>query len=194
MVDSKKENTYNYYRCMKTPKEVQCWVNLNYRNEDLKELIELKNEEDKEKLALLFYKGNGYKRMNNYVRNGIVDTNNIGDVNSLQELLLSKIIRESIEVYRFINLKELMILLKNTSKKRVFEYPSFLSTTLLWKYYSMEDIKKGKICIAIRVPKGTHGTYIPEINPSRPEYEILLPHHLKIKRINLTTFEIINDR
>lgn len=174
-----------------TPEEVQKWVQQYYTYEELKELEELERVQDTRISALLFYKGNGYRRMNYCVRNGITDTNGIVDVNSLQQLLLSKRIKESIEVYRFIDFKELMLLLRNTLRKHMFEYPSFLSTTLLQEYYSMGDIKRGKILITIRIPEGTSGTYLPEINPDRPEYEILLPHHLKLRRINWNTYEII---
>lgn len=176
------------YHRFSTPEEVQTWVKQYYTYEELKELEDYEKIKDNKIPALLFYKGNGHEHMNHCVRNGITDTNDIVDVNSLQRLLLSKSIKESIEVYRFINIKELKILLRNTSGKRAFEYPSFLSTTLLWEYYSM---KKGKFLISIRIPEGTAGTYLPEINYDRPEYEILLPHHLKLRRINWTTFEII---
>lgn len=179
------------YHRFSTPDEVQTWVQQYYTYEELKELEELEKVEDMKISALLFYKGNGYRHMNYCVRNGITDTNGIVDVNSLQQLLLSKRIKESIEVYRFIDFNELIILLRNTSRKHTFEFPSFLSTTLLWEYYSMEDIKRGRFRISIRIPEGTAGTYLPEINHDRPEYEILLPHHLKLRRINWTSFEII---
>lgn len=55
----------------------------------------------------------------------------------------------------------------------------------------MEDIKRSRLVIKIRIPKGTFGTYLPEVNPKAPEFEILLPHHLKLKRIKWNTFEVI---
>lgn len=163
------------YHRFSNPKEVDVWVQRHYTQKELNELGENKI------FALLFYKGDGYRYMNNCVRAGTIDETDVVDINSLQQLLLSKQIQESIEVYRFVDFKELNILLHNTSKKQVYEYPSFLSTTLLLKHYSMEKIKKGKFSIAIRIPQGTHGTYLPEINDNSPEYEVLLPHHLKLR-------------
>lgn len=60
------------------------------------------------------------------------------------------------------------------------------------KHYSMEKIRKGKISIAIRKSQGTPGTYLPETNDNSPEYEVLLPCHFKLKRVNCHTFEIVN--
>lgn len=173
------------YHRMSTPEEVDAWVKKYYTDEELSEVGENKSE------ALLYYKGNGYAYMNACIRSGIAYGNDKIIIDNLQLFLQSKRIKESIEVYRFVNQKELFILHKNTSKKRLFKYPGFLSTTLLKKHYSMESIKRWRIPIAIRIPKGTFGTYLVEINKYMPEYEVLLPYHTKLRRIKSNTFEVI---
>ena len=100
-----------YHRFSK-PEEVFDWVKQYYTHEEIDELG------DNKIFALLYYKGNGYVYMNNCVRRGITNTNGIVDIDSLQQLLLSKEIKESIEVYRFIDFRELKILLRNTSRKK----------------------------------------------------------------------------
>ena len=173
------------YRCFSNPEEVDKWVENFYTNEELKELGEDKI------FALLFYKGIGYNYMNNCVRHGITNPEDVVDIESLQELLLSKRIKEAIEVCRFVDFNELKILWRNTAGKRVYEYPAFLSTTLLRDYYSMDNIKRGRFPITIKIPEGVRGTYLPEINPYMPEYEILLSHHTKMRRISLFVFEVL---
>ena len=168
------------YRKFSTPEEVEAWVKKHYTEDELRECNALENVES----TLAFYKGVGYRYLNKCVRGGKDELKDMFDIESLQQQLLSKNIKDDIVVYRFVDKRELDILLRNTSRKRIFEYEGFLSTTLLREYYSMEDIRSMRIPIEIRIPKGTHGTYLPEVNPDRPEYEILLPYHLKIKRIS----------
>jgi len=101
------------YRCFSNPEEVDKWVENFYTNEELKELGEDKI------FALLFYKGIGYNYMNNCVRHDITNPEDVVDIESLQELLLSKRIKEAIEVCRFVDFNELKILWRNTARKRV---------------------------------------------------------------------------
>ena len=56
--------------------------------------------------------------------------------------------------------------------------------------YAMNDIKVGRLAITVLIPKGTHGVYVPEVNMSMPEYEILLPSHLFLGRIKWNVYEI----
>lgn len=56
--------------------------------------------------ALLLYKGNGYKNMNFCLQKGITEVSCAAYIESLQHLLLAKEIKDSIEVYRFVDYKE----------------------------------------------------------------------------------------
>ena len=129
--------------------------------------------------------------MNQYVRLGSEAQQKEYDIIGLQKFLLEKAIPESIEAYRFVSFKELCYLIKGTIKGKFYTYPNFLSTTLLKDYYSMEDIKQNKFTVTIRIPKGTSGRYIAEVNPNNPEYEILIPYRVKLKRISLKVYEIV---
>ncbi|MBE7058991.1 MAG: hypothetical protein E7387_07865 [Ruminococcaceae bacterium] len=136
------------------------------------------------------YKGNGYHGINKYIRLGCIENQDVFDINGLQAFLTSKTLKDSIKVFRFVDFRELVVLLWNTRKNKVYTYPGFLSTTLLKEYYSMSYIRQKRVAISIRIPKGTHGTYVAEVNPKMPEYEILLPYHTKLKRIGFMTFEV----
>ena len=50
--------------------------------------------------------------------------------------------------------------------------------------------KHTKVCVKIQIPKGTPGTYISEVVPERPEYEILMLDCLKLKRIKWNLYKI----
>lgn len=170
-----------------TPESVSDWVKLHYTQKDLDSIDkELHNSES----ALSEYKGNYSKVINDYVRKGQENNQKTYDIVKMQEFLTSRIIDDNIEVYRFVSIAELFNLWKNTIGDRVYEYPSFLSTTMLKKYYSMKNIRYCRVAISIRIRKETFGTYIPEINADMPEFEILMPYRLRIKRINLITYEI----
>ena len=175
----------NYYK-FNTVQEVEEWVLKTYTNEELNELC-VNNIES----PLFFYKGNGYNFMNECIRAGFIGTCEEVDIKGLQDLLLSKTINESIQVYRFVDLKESYILWKNTRKNREYDYPSFLSTTLLKNQYSMENIKRNRYAISILIPKGTPGTFIPEVNRDFPEYEVLFPHHTKLRKKGWRLFEVV---
>ena len=77
------------------------------------------------------------------------------------------------------------------ASENIWSYPAILSTTLLKGYYSMDEIKKHRIAVEIKIPRGANGTYISEVNPNLPEYEFLLPHHTKIKRESLKSFAVV---
>lgn len=179
------------YRKFSTPEEVEAWVKKHYTEDELREGNALENVES----TLAFYKGVGYRYLNECGRGGKEELKDMFDIESLQQQLLSRTIKDDIAVYRFVDKRELDILLRNTSRKRIYEYEGFLSTTLLREYYSMEDIRRRRVPITILIPKGTSGTYLPEVNSDRPEFEILLPHHLKIKQVSWWNliFEICND-
>ena len=175
------------YRSFATPDEVKEWVNNNYSIAELSDLsFDISNPDNN--VALFLYKGVGYRRMNKNVRKGGLTDERVAE---LQSLLLSKRIKESIEVERFVDFKEWIILLRKTSWGRIYEYPAFLSTTMLSKDYGIEDIAWRRHVVKIQIPQGTPGIYIPEINKDRPEFEILLPHHIKLCRIKDDVFRVV---
>ncbi len=140
------------------------------------------------------YKGGLYGVMNERVRLRLEVYQSDYDIIGLQRLLLSKKICEPICVFRFVSFKEFWILWRSTFFGKEFEYPAFLSATLLKHHFCMNDIKKNRIPIVIYIPQGTYGTYIPEVNPDRPEFEILLPYRLKIRRLSWNKYEIMSNR
>lgn len=175
------------YRSFNTPEEVKEWVNNNYSIAELSDLsFNISNPENN--VSLFLYKGVGYKRMNENVRKGNLTNEWVAE---LQKLLLSKRIKESIEVERFVDFKEWIILVRKTRRRRVFEYPAFLSTTMLSKDYGIDDIACRRHIIKIQIPQGTPGTYIPEVNKDRPEFEILMPHHIRLCRIKDDVFRVV---
>lgn len=180
------EEMLKEYRVFNMPEEVAEWTNSHYTVQELKSLV-IKNNLD---TPLADYKGSGYHGMNEYIRLGYIENQDVFDIKGLQSFLCSKKLKDSIQVCRFIDIKELVILLWNTRKNKVYEYPGFLSTTLLKHHYSMPYIREKRVAISIMIPKGTHGTYIAEVNPKLPEYEILLPYHTKLKRIGFMTYEV----
>ena len=176
-----------FYR-FSTPESVDEWVKIHYTQEEINRInIEFQDSES----ALSEYKGNYSKVINYYVRKELENNQNTYNIAELQAFLFSRIIEDNIEVYRFVSLAELFALWKNTIRGKIYTYPNFLSTTMLKKYYSMMEIKYCRLPIIIRIRKGTPGTYIPEVNVEMPEFEILIPYRSKLKRINLTTYEIV---
>lgn len=181
-----KKDKLERFRIFNIPEEVIEWTNVHYTDQELKSL-DIKNNLNS---PLADYKGSGYRGMNEYIRLGCINDQDVFDIKGLQSFLSSKELKDSIQVYRFVDVRELMILLWNTRRDKVYEYPGFLSTTLLKLYYGMSYIRDRRVAINIRIPKGTHGTYIAEVNPKLPEYEILLPYHTKLKRIGFMTYEV----
>ena len=181
-----KKDKLKGFRIFNIPEEVVEWTNDHYTDQEL-ESLDIKNNLN---TPLADYKGSGYHGMNEYIRFGCIDDQDVFDIKGLQSFLSSKKLKDSVQVYRFVDVRELVILLWNTRGNKVYEYPGFLSTTLLKEYYSMSYIRQKRVAISIRIPKGTHGTYVAEVNPKMPEYEILLPYHTKLKRIGIMTFEV----
>lgn len=173
----------NQYRSFSSPKEVEAWISRTYSKLELQDLTRESNPDS----PLFDYKGNAYKVINTMLRNGSMQSQDY-DISGLQTLLKSKTIPENIQVYRYVDLRELLTLHWHTVCGKEYLYPSFLSTTLLKDFYSMDNIKRCKFAIMLLVMKGSHGTYIPEINPDLPEYEILLPYHIKLKRLHWNLF------
>ena len=101
------------------------------------------------------------------------------------------VIPQDIVVTRFVDLKEWWALLKGTVQGKAYEYKGFLSTTMLKKYFGMDDIKWGRLSIQIYIPKGTYGVYIPEVNNNAKEFEILISLGQKLKRIYCNKYAII---
>lgn len=176
----------NGFKIFNTPEEVVKWTKTHYTEKELS-FLDIKNDLDS---PLADYKGQGYHGMNECIRSGNIVNQDIFDIKGLQNFLNTKILKDSIQVYRFVDAKELVALWWNTRKNKQYDYPGFLSTTLLKEHYSMPYIREKRVAITIKIPKGTHGTYVAEVNQRLPEYEILLPYHTKLKRTGFMTFEV----
>lgn len=175
------------YKEFSVPEDVAEWVEKHYSKSELEQFDINLNPDS----TLSCYKGNAYRYINECVRRRIENQQKDFDIVGLKRLLCSKKIPESIIVYRYVCLKEWWRLFKGTMNRKKFTYPSFISTTMLKSYYSIKAIKKKRFAIRILIPKGTPGTYLPEVNPKMPEYEILMPYHLSLKKISWNTYEIV---
>ncbi len=175
------------YREFSVPEDVAEWVEKHYSKSELDQFDINLNLDS----TLAWYKGNAYRYINECVRRRLENQQEDFDIVGLNRLLCSKKVPESIVVYRYVCLKEWWILFKGTMNRKKFAYPSFLSTTMLKTHYSMEEIKKKRFAVKIFIPQGTPGTYLPEVNPKMPEYEILMPYRLSLKKISWNTYEIV---
>lgn len=177
------------YRHFASPAAVADWVALHYTEGQLQALC----VNDMLDSPLLDYKGGSYRDMNTHLRMGVENLHSPYDISGLQKLLKGYQLPEGVETHRFVCWKEWLKLFWNTRHNRVYTYPSFLSTTLLKDYYSMDEIKKGRIVITILAPCGSTGTYLPEVNEEAPEFEILFPHHTSLRRISFSKYQIVNN-
>ncbi len=167
------------YRRFTTPSDVFEWVGTHYSQDELDQFDVKKNPGH----PLTWYKGGLYKDINTVIRRGWIDSYSTVDIDAIQEQLLQMHIAENITVTRFTSFKEYGYLYWHTMFRKTLEYPGFLSTTMLKDNYAMDEIRRWRIPISIYIPAGAPGMYLPEVNPSSPEYEILLPYHTKIQRI-----------
>ena len=111
------------------------------------------------------------------------------NIEKLQAYLLKCHLPENIVVYRYVSWCEWLTICTNTFFRGEYVHPGFLSTTMLKNHYGMKAIKANRVTIRINVPKGTCGICLPEVNPQKPEYEVLLAHHCKVKKYGV--FEYI---
>lgn len=176
------------FKVFSTPSEVEAWVS---SQNFIKEYSELKEDIWE---ALLDYKGSLAQKINYSLRKYGHVPKDLSDIDVLLEWLAAFSIDNNIATYRFISFSEYFILLIGGSRKRGYVIPQLLSTTLLPQYYAMEEIKLFRLCIQIQIPAGTPGTFLPEINRERPEFEILLPKDLRIRCVGLRNFLIVNDK
>lgn len=173
-----------------TRESLDAWISANY---DYEYINLMKNVYKDFSFPLGDYKGMSFKKYNEVARTGCGSEADKQSVRKIQNFITQYKIPKSIKVYRFVDIKELLLLYTNTIFNRIYTYPQFLSTTLTTEFFGIPTIKDGRFVISIIVPIGTNGIYFPEINPKRPEYEILLPHHTKLKRIGHMEFQIAND-
>lgn len=177
-------NKYHDYIRFSSPEILKTWVDSHYSQTQLDEFDANLHVDD----PISDYKGGASQRINEAIRvctkHGITDIKLEGiDISGLQTQLTKMKVSKNIVATRFTDLKELCIIRKATLFGRAMVYNGFISTTLLKEYYSMEDIKRGRIPISLYVPAGTSGMYLPEVNPEHPEYEFLLPYGMKLKHI-----------
>lgn len=177
------------YKKFATPRDVDEWVRENYTEEQLRSLDVKTNPTS----PLYDYKNSGYKKINELVRKGYANNKDLFDIPAIQEFLTKCVIPEDVRVYRFVSLKELIILEIKTIFGKDYQYPTFLSTTLLKGYYAMSEIRKNKIAIEILADKSARGTYIPEVNPQYPEFEVLFAHSCSLVRDGFRRYRLLAD-
>lgn len=180
-----RNNTCTYHS-FHSRSEVFEWVKEYYTQEELDE-FDMNQHMD---APIADYKGQQSRYMNIAIRKGYTGTYELFDIEGLQNQLLSKHIPEDIVVGRYVDKKELRMIFMSTLFRREMEYRSFLSTTMIPELYSMNSIKRNRRLIKIYIPKGTPGMYLPEVNSEKPEFEILIPHGMRIKRIGFKEYMI----
>ena len=176
------------YTKLKSLKDLNNWLNRNYTKEQIEYIQAEANNGDS---PLFFYFGEGYRVYNRYLRKNLEKSQNDYDIEGLQKMVCSFSTVENLIVYRYVSKGEYHVLTKNTCSEKEYIFPSFMSTTLLKKLYSAEQIKRGRVLIKIYVPKGSHGMYIPDIFPDSPEYEFLLPYRIRLKHIGFRSFMVV---
>lgn len=174
------------YKLFHDSAEINEWVNQYYTKEE----VDIFRIGDNVHIGFVLYKGNGSRSINSSIRENRYNPY----VDELQELLYTSEIRDNIQVVRFVDKREQRILHKATRWGKLFCYPGFLSTTMLEKQYAMDEVRSGRVPITIYIPKGTPGAYLPEVNSSLPEYEILLPHGMILKRVKKGSYLVMNSQ
>ncbi len=176
------------YKTFSTELEVKEWVEKYYTLEQLSALDVNGNAD----VSLIAYKGNCAEKMNRTLREKRAKVKFDSGIQKLQELLCKYELPTNIITYRFVSLKEWRALNCGTRFGRVYVHEGFLSTTLLKDQYAMGDKICNRIPILIQVPKGTRGAYLPEVNEGRPEFEILLPYGMKLKKIGFWKYRVVD--
>lgn len=174
------------FREFHVPEDVRQWVSLHYSAEQLA-IVTVGIGVDS---PLADYKGGFFRIMNEYLRAGATKSEDY-DIVGLQTMLLGCNLPDDIVVYRYVSLKEWLTIRFCTLRGATYTCPTFFSTTLLKKYYSMLDIKYGRLPIKILAPRGTPGTYLSEVNLEMAEYEILFAHHCSLKRNGFMSYIMI---
>lgn len=171
-----------------TEEDVTNWVRKNYSEKELQRLDIHSNAP----IGLVLYKGNAFEKINTFLRENPECMELPKEIDALQKLICEYFIPTDIIVYRYVSYKENLWLNRMTQWRKVCKYQGFLSTTLLKKRYrELHDEVHRKSVIEIKVPKGTIGTYLPEVNPNMPEFEILFPHETRLKRTGIDKYTIV---
>lgn len=179
----------NIYTIFSTKLEVEEWVKKYYTEQELS-VLDVNKDADS---SLIIYKGNGAEAYNKALRTGRVTAEISSRIQKMQELLCKYEIPTNITTYRYVSWKEVMVLDSSTRFGKIYKYESFLSTTLLKDIYAMSEKCQKRSLILIQVPGGTKGAYIPEVNKDRPEFEILFPFGMKLKKIGCNKYRIIGE-
>lgn len=177
----------NNYIQIGSQANLDVFIKNNYTQEQINTIAEYSGNVDS---PLFEYKGGYYRHFNQLIRAKAEQNQTDYDIMGLNAFLSSFSVNTNLITYRYVSFKEYITLFRSTLFKHTYEYPCFLSTTLIDTLYSMDEIKYKRILIKILIPKGTKGVILPEVNPERPEFELLLPYRLKLKRIAVKTFMI----
>lgn len=179
----------NKYIQIKSQEELDSFITSNYTQEQIDSIAEHSGNVDS---PLFEYKGGYYRHFNQLLRAKAEHLQTDYDITGLNAFISSFSVNSDLITYRYVSFKEYITLFRSTLFKHTYEYPCFLSTTLIDNLYSMDDIKYKRLLIKILIPKGTKGVILPEVNPKNPEFELLLPYRLKLQRVAIKTFMIVN--
>lgn len=178
----------------KTEADVEDWAKQNYSEEQLCRLKVSRTFNSKVPWALAAYKGNLSEKINGILRDDPCKIETDERLKEFQDLICSYSIPTEVTVYRFVSSKEYCWLDSATRFGKICVYNGFLSTTLLGdRYRELYSRVHRRILIQIDVPKGTKGTYLPEVNPDMPEFEVLFPHGTRLKKVWFNKYTIVSD-
>lgn len=128
------------------------------------------------------------KKNKQIINEGISKADYLKLIKQLQDYLKLQFIKANIVGYRYTCLEEFNNIVK--SNKNII--PQFLSLTANPKLIDKDlHYNKEHNIIKYLIPKSSNGILIPDNKKQKAEYEILLPHHTKIKLIKKEFDEIL---
>lgn len=179
----------NSFKVFNNPDDAIKWAISAFSSEDL-DLFDINKISPDSPLS--WYTGSFSHEINTLLRSGRLSHPTF-HYELIQNDLLKQKIPDNIITYRYVTIKEFLILHFYTLFNRIYKIPNFLSTTLLPKHFNGQALSNG-ILITFYVHSGTHGIYLMDlIDASVQEYEVLFAHHSLIKRRSLFTFSVLPD-
>lgn len=178
----------------RTEEDVTNWVNQNYSEKELQRLNIFPAASSEVPRALIAFKGISYKAINEYLRKNPDGTETNEKLCEFQNCILERCIPTDVTVYRYVTFKEELWLNFSTQRGKICSYHGFLSTTLLeQRYRELHPEIQGRSVIEIQVPKGANGVYLPEVNPTKPDFEVIFPHKTKLECIGVNKYKIVAE-
>lgn len=179
----KKLSEEGSYHIFYKPSEIKEWSSLHYTVDECTRYME-----KTPKYALDMYCGNSSKHINYYLRTGrllrpIRDLTEVlkRDIKLLDIVMKDNILSEDILTIRWIEAQYIETVidrsLTDMKEGQIYIDKGYTSTSLwilyIGQYEGLIRTLSSHVLFLIKIPAGTHGIYLEDINP-RAEYEFLL--------------------